>query len=156
MNILSQRPQIHPSPVIDLLRVWNGVALVLSDENMIVFMLKEVAVTLDLVGKTENLLQITIKTHFLSEPSMDSLLDRFMRSGVTTARICPQAPRVIFRSRPLLQQEGARRVENEDREGAMEGPGAMRLPLLRRAEFPVGGVDEDDVLGHRVFSPPAG
>lgn len=147
--------QIGPFPIISFLRIWSGITIMRSHENMIVFMLKEVVVTLDLVGKTEYLFEITIKTHFLSEPSMDSLLDRFKRSGVTTARICPQAPRVIFRSRPLLQQEGARRVENEDREGAMEGPGAMRLPLLGRAEFPVGGVDEDDVLGHRVFLSPA-
>jgi hypothetical protein len=60
---------------------------------------------------------------------------------------------MVFRSGPPLQQEGARRVENEDRKGAMEGPCAMRLPLFGRAEFPVGGVDKDDVVRHRVFSP---
>ncbi len=87
--VSSQFFQIGPFPIISFLGTWSGVAIMRSYENMIIFMLNEVIGELYFISKTENLFQGTIKTHFFSEPSMDSLLDRFIRPGVAAACVCP-------------------------------------------------------------------
>jgi len=57
--------QIGPFPIISFLRICSGITIMRSHENMIIFMLDKVIGELYFISKTENFVQVTVKTHFL-------------------------------------------------------------------------------------------
>jgi len=54
---------MYPFPILNFIRAGIWVAIELSDENVIVFVLKESVVQWSVIGKREDLFDLALKTH---------------------------------------------------------------------------------------------
>lgn len=91
-----------------------------------------------------------IEAHFLTEASFCGRCHRLAWPRMSAARIGPQAARMILRRGALLQKLATGRIPNDNGEGAVQQPSAMRIDLLRRSQLTVVGVDKNELLGRRL------
>lgn len=112
--------------------------------------LAETIVECGLVLDDPQPLERAIEAHFLAEAPLCGRRDRLSGPRMSAAGIGPQAARVVLGRGPLLQKLTSRRIPDDDREGAMPKPTAMRVDLLRRSDLAILGVDKNELLNHRL------
>ena len=87
---------------------------------------------------------------------MCRLFEGFLRSRMTTARIGPETPRMIFCLCSFLEKQLTVRAKNKYRECPVQCPFAMRYEFFRNANFLVIGIHQNHFFFHRLLSPAYG
>lgn len=137
----------HPSPSPDLGGIWPRIPRVNAEKDMKVLMLDQ---TRCLILRAIDHLGALGKRHaesefFLQTPA-GSLNRRLIRPGMAATGVGPTCREMIFDIGASLQQYPVVRVEDQDREGAMQLTIAMRIDLAGATEGKIPVVDQDDLF----------
>ena len=73
----------------DFCGIDNGWPIGNAVIDMVKFVLSEVVVETDMIGKGKGMMERHRQAHFLSQPPDGSCMGFFTRPGVATCRICP-------------------------------------------------------------------
>lgn len=112
-----------PAPVHYLSGVWSRLAREVPDKDMIQLVLGEAGCGIfRTVEKLPELRECHSETQFLGEPPLRRRERGFARAGMTTAGIGPEATKVVFFQRSLLEQQAIFIIEDKDRKRPVELP----------------------------------
>lgn len=87
LGIMSRLPDVYPFVSLDFLVIGNHLAVEASKKHVVILMLDKVVVQFCSIDKTEDLLELTVKTHLLPKPSVGSSLHLFAVPWVTTYKL---------------------------------------------------------------------
>src|SRR5262249_6507046 len=142
-----QHGRRHPSNRLDLVSVDFYRTQAAADEHRAQLVLRAVLVELRLILKFVQEAQRASEAELLLEPAHGGALHALFAARMTAAAVRPVHGPQALRRRALLDQELARAVEYEQREGAMQDAAAfVAAPLAQVSDPAVGLIDENQRL----------
>jgi hypothetical protein len=147
-DALSQKRQIHPSPVPGFCRIGIGLTIVDTGADMVELVLDKTAPNLGGIGETENLPKWAVETHFVLESPVRGIQHGLPDQWMAAAGVGPEIRGVIFTGRSTLQQQFKVVIEHEDGKGTMQQATPVGLEFFHAAGYTILVVDQNDFINH--------
>ncbi len=150
LYLVLQLRRIDPAPVRDLITVGAHRPAAATHVDRTQLVLRACGIELRLVAELEQRRDRAAHASSCHSLRCSSELQRLTAPRMAAATVRPVTRPQTLVGTTLLQEELAGRVEDKQREGAMQHPATfMTARLAHEADFAVAGIDQDQWLGIR-------
>src|SRR5262249_15324015 len=140
---------ISPTGRGNLRRIGPWMRVGAAGEHVVELVLDEARSYVGAVEEREGEVERAVQPELLPQTAVRRVRRPLARPRMTATGVRPQAAGVVFLERALLQQHlRPGRVEDEDRDGAVQPAVGVHVRLRGGSDLAIVFVDENDVFGH--------
>ncbi len=152
-QVMGERVEGHPAPVLDLVRVGRRRLVALAPEQVVVFVLDQPLSDWQPIQEGAGEVQRTVDPHLLTETPRCSGDGTLARLWVPAGSVRPRATTVVLPRGTPLEQQLPRCVEDEGRHRAVQKTEHVCAHLLLYADLPIVSVHQHNVWCRHRLSP---